>query len=103
MLVNGHPCHRRVVKLYLPLGNCYFGCRNCHGLTYTGSQTHDKRVDQLRRDPEALRRALAPDAPYELVMRAIKADSRNSELEKIEFLHRAKRAAALKRRPRPGR
>jgi hypothetical protein len=48
------PCGRRVGKLYLPGGATRFACRHCHGLTYTSCQQHDKRVDALRRNPEAL-------------------------------------------------
>jgi hypothetical protein len=32
--VDGRSCLRRVSKLYLPPGGCYFGCRHCHNLTY---------------------------------------------------------------------
>jgi hypothetical protein len=61
LVVNGHPCNRRVGKLYLPPGRRDFGCRHCHDLTYTSCQQHDKRVDRLRKDPEALLRLLAED------------------------------------------
>jgi hypothetical protein len=54
LAVSGVACRRRVAKLYLPPGACYFGCRVCHGLTYNSAQTHDKRVDALRRNPELL-------------------------------------------------
>jgi hypothetical protein len=40
LTVNGRPCHRRCGKLYLH--GCYFGCRTCHGLTYTSSQESRK-------------------------------------------------------------
>jgi hypothetical protein len=50
--VNRRPCGRRVAKLYL--SGRYFGCRHCHDLTYTSCQQHDKRVDALRRNPEAI-------------------------------------------------
>jgi hypothetical protein len=50
--VHGVACGRRVGKLYLH--GRYFGCRHCHGLTYRSVQEHDKRVDLLRRNPEAL-------------------------------------------------
>jgi hypothetical protein len=56
LVVNSVPCDRRVAKVYLPLGGRYYGCRHCHGLTYTSCQEHDKRVDLLRRNPAALRR-----------------------------------------------
>jgi hypothetical protein len=58
LLPRGAPCGRRVGKLYLPPGGRYFGCRHCHDLTYTSAQKHDKRVDALRRDPDALRALL---------------------------------------------
>jgi hypothetical protein len=36
------PCGRRVGKLYLPPAGRYFGCRRCHGLTYTSCQESGK-------------------------------------------------------------
>ncbi|MEM8556793.1 MAG: hypothetical protein AAGG50_03015 [Bacteroidota bacterium] len=39
LLKNGRACGRRCGKLYLPPGARYFGCRNCHDLTYRSSQT----------------------------------------------------------------
>jgi hypothetical protein len=54
LLVQGQACNRRVAKLYLPPSSRYFGCRYCQDLTYTSAQEHDKRVDTLRRNPEAL-------------------------------------------------
>jgi hypothetical protein len=54
LVKGGVACGRRVCKLYLPPDARYFGCRRCHELTYTSCQTHDKRVDALRRNPEAL-------------------------------------------------
>jgi hypothetical protein len=50
----GRPCGRRVGKLYRPPAESYFGCRHCHRLTYESAQTHDKRVDALRKDPALL-------------------------------------------------
>jgi hypothetical protein len=50
----GVNCGRRVAKLYLPPGSRYFGCRVCRRLTYYRAQTHDKRVDALRKNPELL-------------------------------------------------
>jgi hypothetical protein len=54
LVVNGRPCGRRVGKLYMPPDARYFGCRRCHDLTYRSAQEHDKRVDVLRRNPQAL-------------------------------------------------
>lgn len=42
LTTNDIKCERRVRKLYL-CGK-YFGCRHCHGLTYTSSQESDSRV-----------------------------------------------------------
>lgn len=39
---------------FLRPGGRYFGCRHCHDLTYHSAQTHNKRVDALRRNPELL-------------------------------------------------
>jgi hypothetical protein len=46
--VDGSPCRRRVGKLYLPPRSGYFGCRHCHGLTYTSCQESHK-FDRLER------------------------------------------------------
>jgi hypothetical protein len=54
LVISGRPCGRRVLKLYLPPGARYFGCRRCYGLTYRSVQEHDKRVDFLRSNPESL-------------------------------------------------
>lgn len=48
LLVNGWPCNRRVGKLYLPPGSCYFGCRHCYQLTYTSCQ-QSRKCDGLVR------------------------------------------------------
>jgi hypothetical protein len=43
LIVNGVECNRRVRKLYLPPPSArYFGCRHCHGLTYTSCQESHK-------------------------------------------------------------
>jgi hypothetical protein len=42
LLADGWPCLRRVGKLYLPPGAWYFGCRQCHDLTYTSCQESRK-------------------------------------------------------------
>jgi hypothetical protein len=38
LIVGGVACNRRIGKLYLPPRARYFGCRNCHGLTYRSCQ-----------------------------------------------------------------
>jgi len=45
-------CGRRVRKLYAAPRWMTFTCRQCGGLTYRSTQTHDSRVDLARRDPE---------------------------------------------------
>jgi hypothetical protein len=75
LVVDGIQCFRRVAKLYLPPGGRYFGCRRCYGLTYASAQEHDKRVDALRRNPEALERLmgnLKGASPRDLIL-ALKA------------------------------
>lgn len=52
--VDGRACRRRVRTLYLPPRGKYFGCRHCYNLTYKSQQEHDKRVDALLKDPNAL-------------------------------------------------
>jgi hypothetical protein len=48
------PCGRRVLKLYITNRSARFACRVCHDLTYKSVQEHDKRVDALRKNPEAV-------------------------------------------------
>ena len=38
LIRDGVPCGRRCGCLHLPPGQNYFGCRQCHGLTYESSQ-----------------------------------------------------------------
>jgi hypothetical protein len=45
---NGRPCNRRVSKLYLPRDGRYFGCRQCHDLSYRSSQ--EAHQDERRED-----------------------------------------------------
>ena len=42
LVLDGCPCGRRVGKLYLPPRGHYFGCRDCHALTYTSCQESGK-------------------------------------------------------------
>jgi len=49
---NGVPCGRRVTKLHLPPGGKYFGCRDCHDLTYRSQKEHNKRLDFILKHPE---------------------------------------------------
>lgn len=63
-------CARRVRTLYLPAGATRYRCRTCYGLTYASVQTHDKRLDALRRNPEALLGALRGTPPSVLALKA---------------------------------
>jgi hypothetical protein len=63
MSSNGLRCRRRVGRLYLPPGQQVFACRLCHNLTYKSAQTHNKRIDVLRRNPLALLAALRSKKP----------------------------------------
>jgi hypothetical protein len=48
LVVNGRECRRRVGKLYLAPGSNYFGCRQCHRLTYTSCQ-ESRKLDRVFR------------------------------------------------------
>lgn len=74
-IVRGRTCSRRVGKLYLPPFGRYFGCRQCHDLTYTSCQRSDKRVSRLRHNPDALDAILrsSDQANASQLMLAIKA------------------------------
>ena len=83
MAPNNRPCKRRIAILYLPPGERCFGCRHCHRLTYESVQTHDKRVDWLRRHPEALhaiiyQRGTVTNAALFLAIKALSRDDYNS-------------------------
>jgi hypothetical protein len=75
--VNGHSCHRRIGKLYLPNYARFYGCRRCYDLTYTSSQEAGRRVYWLRRNPDALmeivsnRESVDPSKLF-LAMKALK-------------------------------
>lgn len=54
LIVKGIPCNRRVTKLYFPPGSHYFGCRECHDLTYLScNESHkwDKMFIDMGFDP----------------------------------------------------
>src|SRR5262245_47651550 len=58
LVKNNVPCKRRVGKLYLPIGERYYGCRTCYKLTYRSCQESDKKARWLRKHPEELRAML---------------------------------------------
>jgi hypothetical protein len=52
LVMGGRYCGRRVAKLYLPCSR-YFGCRQCHDLTYTSCQEsheHDRLFREIGRE-----------------------------------------------------
>jgi hypothetical protein len=51
---DGRPCGKHAGRLYLPPGEHFFACRDCHNLTYRSAQQHDQRKYDLARDIVAL-------------------------------------------------
>jgi hypothetical protein len=76
LVINGWPCERRAGKLYLPPHGRYFGCRQCHELTYRSVQEHDKRADMLRKHPGLMATLLDGMGPPSLRLLAAKATLR---------------------------
>ena len=56
-------CGRRVLKLYRPPYARYFGCRQCHNLTYQSAQEHDSRVTSYLNNPDDFLAALENEKP----------------------------------------
>lgn len=44
------PCNRVVGRLYLPLYERYFGCRQCYGLTYRSAQERNTSMERRREE-----------------------------------------------------
>lgn len=61
LIRGGVSCGRRVRKLYRV--ERYFGCRDCHDLTYRSRQEHDARVSRLARNPAAVQALLECGLP----------------------------------------
>ena len=59
-------CGVRVRMLHIPPCDHRLRCRKCHDLTYRSVQTHDKRVDALRRNPENILKILNAFNNWEL-------------------------------------
>jgi len=51
-------CDRSVRDVFLPTASTELKCRHCHNLTYRTTQTHDERLNEYRRDPLKLSRAV---------------------------------------------
>jgi len=43
LVVDGRSCQRRCRIIYMPSGSEYFGCRECHQLTYESRQRHREK------------------------------------------------------------
>ena len=66
-------CHKRVGKLYRPLNEVVFACRQCHQLTYRSAQCHDARLDRLLKVPlEVLQQTIA-SPKHHIALLGIKA------------------------------
>jgi hypothetical protein len=75
LVVDGVPCRRRCLVLYRPWGAPFFGCRQCHQLTYRSSQTHRAwrdAWDRLLAAGAALDRAADPRCSYRRKARALR-------------------------------
>jgi hypothetical protein len=66
-------CFRRVAKLYRPLDEVLFACRQCHELTYRSAQCHDARLDHLLKAPEEVRQQMMASPNHKLALLGIKA------------------------------
>lgn len=51
LIVNGDSCLRRCRILYLPPGTEYFGCRECHQLSYESKQRHREKFYEKYEKP----------------------------------------------------
>lgn len=51
MVVNGRSCQRRCRIVYMPPGAEYFGCRECHRLTYESRQRHREKFYECFEKP----------------------------------------------------
>jgi len=61
-------CGEPVGRLYLPPGQRVFRCRHCYNLTYRSTQTQNKRLYDLARNPKALRTALRTENHKEFML-----------------------------------
>jgi hypothetical protein len=66
-------CHKRVGKLYRPLGEVVFACRQCHQLTYRSAQCHDARLDRLLKAPVEILQQTIASPKYHVALLGIKA------------------------------
>jgi hypothetical protein len=98
LVVNDVPCRRRCLVLYRPWGAPYFGCRQCHQLTYRTRQVHRNVLyegfDRLLAAADALDRVRDPRCGVWRTARALRRAHRaepaiaamREELERLESL-----------------
>ena len=112
LVMNGHPCNRRVGKLYAPPSGIYFGCRHCYDLAYDSQRQkkHKRLLYKAQRirmdlggDPSCL--APFPDKPkhmhrstyWRLRAEAEEADFESLLLADAEFAKQMASVAKLLR------
>ena len=100
LVINGRPCGRRVLKLYLPPGARYFGCRACHRLTYRSVQKHDARVDRLLKDPLALQAMMIASEELPLMKSVRRLSLLTDALMKLDHRSARRQAKANRNRTR---
>jgi hypothetical protein len=76
LIVNGRSCHRRCRVVYMPPGSEYFGCRDCHQLTYESRQRHREKFYE------------GFEKPYKAVEAAREELDRSRSWKKLEKLWR---------------
>ena len=64
---------RRIAKLYRPLDEVLFACRQCHELTYRGTQCHDAKLDRLLKAPAEVLQKMLASPNYSVALLGIKA------------------------------
>lgn len=84
LIANGRACKRRCRIIYIPPGAGYFGCRQCHNLTYESRQRHREKFYEYFEKPYKV----VVDVRQELVKtRSLKKKARI--LEKMSNAHAA--------------
>jgi hypothetical protein len=66
-------CFKRVAKLYRPLDEVLFACRQCHQLTYRSAQCHDARLDRLLKASDEILQQMIASPKNNVALLGIKA------------------------------
>ena len=61
------------MKLYRPMDEVLFACRQCHQLKYRSAQCHDARLDRLLKAPAELIETMVASPNYSVALLGIKA------------------------------